>query len=107
MGQPTIQVLGAYKVELTDELFKKAMEIKYGGIQLSSAERRRAEASVREELSSVALLEVLVSGADDQFNVGDFGQLGSDQAAYDEAYLTADGASVISRFDRPDTNALG
>ncbi len=106
MQQPAIQVLGAYEVELTDDLFKKAMETKYGGIQISDAQRRRAEADVREELSSVVLLELLVGNTDKRFSVGDFTQPDSDQAAYDEAYLTADGTSVVSRFDQPETETF-
>jgi hypothetical protein len=103
MPEPTIQLLGAYAVQLTDDLFKEAMASKYGGVQLSDAQRRRAEADVREELSSVVLLELLVLNADSQFSVDDFSQPDSDQAAYDEAYLTADGTSVVSRYDQPAT----
>ncbi len=106
MQQPTIQLLGAYKVQLTDDLVKKAMESKYGGTQISDAQRRRAEADVREELSSVVLLELVVSNPDKRFSVGDFAQPDSDQAAYDEAYLTADGTSVASRFDQPETGTF-
>jgi len=101
MPQPTIKVLGAYKVELTPELFEEAMEVKYGGIDLSDRERKRAEEGVWEELSSVVLLDVLVINPDSRFAVGDFAQPGSDQAPYDEAYLSLDGTSVMSRFEPP------
>jgi hypothetical protein len=106
MLQPTIRVLGAYQVELTDELFREAMETKYGGMELSESQRQQAEANVREELSSVVLLEVLVENADERFDVGDFSQRGSDQVAYDEAYLALDGTSVVSRFKAPESDSF-
>ena len=101
MQQPSIKVLGAYPVAVTDELLREAIETKYAGIRLSDAQRQSAVASVLEELSSIVLLEFLVSNADQQFKIGDFGQPDSDQAAYDEAYLTDDGTAIISRFDQP------
>lgn len=106
MLQPTIKVLGIYKVELTGELLQEAMEMKYGGIPLSDSERKEAEEAVRLELLSVALLDVLVSNPDKRFDVGDFGQPSSDQAPYNEAYLSLDGTSVVSRFEPPAGDSL-
>jgi len=101
MQQPAVKVLGAYRVLLTDDLLRKTMETKYRGIKLSDAQRRQATAFVQDELSSVVLLEILVSDPDQRFKVGDFAQSDSDQAPYNEAYCTADGTAVISRFDQP------
>ena len=106
MPRPTVKVLGVFKVELNAKLLAEAMETKYGGLQLSAGERIEAEKTVREELSSVVLVDVLVNNPDRQFDVGDFGQRGLDQAPYDEAYLSLDGASVLSRFDAPATDAF-
>jgi hypothetical protein len=106
MAKPKIQIVGVYKIEITDKVFQQAMDIKYGGMKLSRRERKRAEKNVRDELSSVVLFEVLVEQADAQFDVGDFGQPGSDQAAYDEAYLSPDGTSVVSWFGVPDMDPL-
>src|SRR3990172_9812167 len=97
-SRPCIEVLGAYRIEPTQRLFSKAMDLKYGGLTLSKKERRDAEQPVREELSSIVLLEVSVTGRDDRFDMGDFGQEGSDQAPYDDAYLNEDGSEVIGRF---------
>ena len=101
MSQPRIQVLGAYRVELTDDLLEEAFELKCYGMQLTESERAQMEKIVREELSSVVLLDVLVTNADERFDIGDLGQPGSDQAPYDEAYLSLDGTTVVSRFEPP------
>ncbi|MBK7201928.1 hypothetical protein [Candidatus Amarolinea dominans] len=106
MPRPTIKVLGVYKVELSAKLLAEAMETKYGGLQLSAGERIEAEETVRQELSSVVLIDVLVNDPDKQFDVGDFGQRGLDQAPYDEAYLSLDRASVTSRFEAPATDSF-
>lgn len=101
MSQPKIQVLGAYKVEPTDDLLKEAFKLKCYGMQLTESERAEVERIVREELSSVVLLDILVTNADERFDIGVFGQPDSDQAPYDEAYLSIDGTTVISRFEPP------
>jgi hypothetical protein len=57
----------------------------------------------RTRLVSIALFEVVISGADATFDAGDFGQRmlddanESSQVAYDEAVLSADGRSVVKR----------
>ena len=106
MAQPKIEVLGAYKVAPTAKLFQEAMESKYGGIQLSGRDRKAAEEAIRQELSSIVLLDVLVRNPDEQFDVGEFNQPGSDQAPYDEANLSLDGTSVVSQSDPPFGDSL-
>ncbi len=97
-----VQVLGAYRVKLTQKLFLHALEVKYTGCGLQGDECRQAEKATLEELSNVVLLEVLVSKRDKRFDVGDFGQKGSDQAPYDEHFLSEDGSRVIAEgFDVP------
>jgi hypothetical protein len=97
MAHPRIEVLGAYRMQPNDDLFSSAMEIKYGGLKLSPAERTDAERCVREELESVALIELRVVSPDERYDTGDFGQPGSDQVAYLETYLSPDGEQVVSR----------
>ena len=106
MGEPTIQILGVYQVEPTETLFRQAMELKYGGLKLSQSQRHQAESSVRGEISSIVLIEVLVVNRDNRFALGDFTQPGSDQAAYDEAFLSLDGTTVLSRFRPPEVEPL-
>jgi hypothetical protein len=99
MGEPNIAVLGVYRVPADDDLFDRAMEVKYGSIDLSAGEKDEAERAVREELSGIILIEARVTDADDRFDAADFSQ--GDQVAYDEAYLSEDGESVVSKDDRP------
>jgi hypothetical protein len=94
---PAIQVLGAYALDVDPQTVDRALDLKYGGFQLSGAEAEKARRNVVEELSGVVLIELLVHDRDERFHVGDFGQIGSDQVAYDEAFLAADGTSVLSR----------
>jgi hypothetical protein len=102
MAPPTVQVLGAYRVECTPELFAQAMEWKYGNLPLSTEERDAAEAHVRSEVSGAVLIEAAIHNRDDHFSVSDFGQAGSDQAAYSEVFLSEDGRAVIAdAFDVP------
>ena len=104
---PRVEVLGAYRVRLTQKLFLHALEVKYAGLDLQGDECRQAERATREELSQVVLLEVLISKRDKRFDIGDFGQKGSDQAPYDEHFLSEDGSRVIAEgFDVPSGKTL-
>lgn len=105
--RPTVSILGAYRLESSDALVDEAMRIKYGEADLPRDEHDEAQRAVREELRDVILFEVLVQNRDDHFSVGDFGQPGSDQAAYDETYLSADGGEAIEAgLDVPDIEPL-
>ena len=103
MPTPTINVIGVYPVPDSPELFASAMELKYGGLELSSMERRQAEEAVRSELASVVLIECCVRNSDERFDIGDFGQVDSDQSPYDEAFLSDDGTALgPERYTQPD-----
>lgn len=104
--KPNIRILGAYKIDPTEELFRQAMDLKYGGVALTPDQREQVERHVRDELSSAILFEVLVENPNYRFDVGDFSQPGSDQVAYDEAYLSLDGELVVSRLRAPDSELL-
>jgi hypothetical protein len=107
MSSPNTQILGAYKLESTPDLFAQAMEWKYRGVAMSNDERRLAEERVRNELARVVLIEALISGRDERFSVDDFGQPGSDQAPYSEVFLSADGRAVIAEaYDVPADSTL-
>lgn len=95
MPQPNIKALAVYRIQLSPELLEEALEAKYGGLRMSATESELAREQIIEEISSVALIELLVSNPDDHFNLSDFHQPGSDQAAYNEVYLSKDGQSVI------------
>lgn len=104
---PTIQVLGAHKLEPSAGLFARAMELKYGGLLDSARQRQSAEEQVREELAGVVLVELVILDRDEHFSAGDFGQPGSDQAAYSEVFLSPDGREVVSEgLDVPESSTL-
>ena len=104
--KPDIELLGAYRVENTKDLFKKAWDTKFGGIKLGEKQKQDAKRFLRQELSSIVLIEVIVKNHDQDFDVGDFLQEESDQVAYDEAFLSIDGSEVISRFNQPNKTEL-
>jgi hypothetical protein len=95
MIQPIIQCLAVYRNKVSRELLEEAMESKYGGIDLSDAQLERVKREVMNEISSAVLIKLLVSNPDEQFNLSDFHQPDSDQAAYEEVYLTEDGRAII------------
>jgi len=101
MSSPEIAIQGVYRVPVTDELFAQAMALKYGGLDLPARARKEAEESVREELSSVVLVDAVVSHGGQEFNPISFGQAHMDQVAYDEAYLSLDDSQIVSRLDCP------
>jgi hypothetical protein len=106
MPQPRVEVLGAYQLSASPELFAEAMKIKFPFQFDSDQHRKDAERHVRLELDGAVLLEVVVLDRDSTFSVDDFGQNGSDQAAYGEVFLSQDGKSVISDFDMPGDGPL-
>ena len=102
MPNSTVTIIGVHQVPITEELLRHAVELKYGGVHLYPRQRDAAEGAVRAELASVVLIECQILGADSRFDVGDFRQPDSDQAPYDEAFLSADGTTMLaSRYTRP------
>jgi hypothetical protein len=106
MGNKRGKVLGAYRLIPTKQLFDNAWETKYGGQHLPREEKGRAEQALREELSSIVLLEILINNIDANFYISAFGQEDSDQAPYMEVYLNEDGTEVISDLHQPETDTL-
>ena len=101
--EPVVEVLGAYRVEADID---RAFEIKYGDRGLQGEELRACRAEIEDELSRLVLIELLVRHRDERFDLGDFHQPGSEQAPYDEAYLSPDGTEVLSRSQPPDSEPL-
>jgi hypothetical protein len=93
MSDPRIEVLGVYRLDVTEELFREQFSILYSR-PMTEEKRVPAEESIRELLESTVLIEVLVSNRDERFNVGDFGTY-SGQVAYAEAYLSQDGEALL------------
>ena len=96
MNSPNVAICGAYRLDVSPELFAQALQWKYAHRPSSDSERQAAEDHVRAELEGVVLLEVRIEHGDEHFRVDDFGQTGSDQAPYGEVFLTEDGTAVAS-----------
>ena len=102
MPEPSVEVLGVYRVQATDELIRDRVEYSYAADQKATTEdRTAAEEESREFLESIALVELLIHNRDERFDVGDFTQrVGPGptrdnwQVAYGEAYLTPDGEAL-------------
>jgi hypothetical protein len=114
MTQPTIDVLGVYRVRATDALIADRLEYSYSPDQVDTPKKRRAvEREAREFIESVALIEVLVRNPDKRFDVGDFTQrvdgVSRDdwQVAYAEAFLTPDGTSLADDQEASDIAKAG
>jgi hypothetical protein len=95
MPQPKIEILAVYRLEFTDEQISQFIEDSLGDALDENAQQDMLTVK-RAELSSVAAFDVLVTNADESFDAGNFTQPDSDQVAYDEVYLSADGRSVES-----------
>lgn len=100
-SKATVKVLGLYRVPCTDKLFKEAFEFKFG-YPMSKTEKAEAKTFLREELSNIVLIELLIEGAATPPDMGLFCQQDGDQVPYDEHYFTLDGKKVIAdNFDAP------
>ena len=85
-----LKLIGTYRVSVAEE------ELRFVTEEVTGSEER-----TQEEVGSLALLEIEVRGASENFDVGLFHQAGSEQAPYDERYFSVDGAQVFGS-DRPE-----
>ena len=101
MTQPRIEVLGAYRLEVTKPLIKQQFGELYN-YEMPEEQVKEALRQCIQQLHSVVLLEVLVESRDARFQCDDFTQQLDDvprdswQAPWAEAYLTADGESLLA-----------
>jgi hypothetical protein len=97
--EPAIDVLGVYRLDVSDDLFKEQLSILYPE-DLPDVDRVAAEGEIREQLESVVLIEANVRNRDARFDPGDFIQPRDDfprdnwQVAWAEAYLSLDGHTL-------------
>ena len=96
--KPLIQPIAVYAVPVDAAPIRKELDVFY------ESEGLLAEtAAYRARLIPLALIEVVVSGADERFDVGDFTQemeFADEeiwQVAYDEAFLSPDGQALVRR----------
>jgi hypothetical protein len=75
MPDPNITVIGVYKVEPSPQAFKDALSV------------QGDEDAVRQELSSVVLVELRIQSADHRFELSNFKQPHTEYVPYDETFL--------------------
>jgi hypothetical protein len=103
-NKPSIEILGVYRIPVTEALFTEQFEILYG-FDMDAEERAEAERACREQLESIVLVELVVNNPDERFDVGDFTQPDPGQprenwqAPYLETYLNLDGESPADVID--------
>jgi hypothetical protein len=103
MAIPQVEVLGVYRLPITEELIQEQFGILYD-YPMSKRERAQAELQCRQQLSSVVLVEAIIRNRDHGFDVGHFTQPehgipeNNWQVAWAESYLTLDGKSLA--FER-------
>jgi hypothetical protein len=110
MADPAIELLGIYWLNITDDRLREQLSILYP-FDVDGVDHATAERQVREQLEAVVLIEVFVRNRDERFDVGDFAQAppglptGSHQVAWAEAYMGADGTSlVVDRWSEAPTD---
>lgn len=86
----------------TEAMLHRVLVERYGGEADTPDERVEAQRLARAELERVVQFEVLVEDRDAAFSVDGFGQVGSDQAPWNESVLSPDGSQVLARsFELP------
>ena len=105
-GHGTVRVLGVHRIPIDDELVANAVLSHYGDEPRSEEESQELLAETRAELETIVMIEMAVDQPNRRFNLTQIGQSGSDQAAYDERYLSEDGESVASDWEQPDSDTL-
>ena len=96
--KPSIQTLAVHQVPCDAARWREEIDSYYRSENLL-----KETAAYRTRLLPLVLIEVAVSGADERFDVGDFTQEMEHapeeawQVAYDEAFLSPDGTSLVRR----------
>ena len=102
MPEPSVEVIGVYRVRVTDALIQERVQYSYSRDAVATRDGCSAvERECRDFLESIVLVEALVRNRDGRFDVGDFTQRVGDtrdnwQVAYAEAFLTPDGEALAS-----------
>jgi hypothetical protein len=93
VGAPTLIILGVYRPEIDPEAWKEQWEV------------TEDDDATREHFRTLVLIEAVVGGLTDKFDMGKFGQLqpaterypSHMQVGYDEGLLSRDGETLIDR----------
>ena len=110
MNKPRIEVLGVYKLRVSDDLIHNQYHLLYGD-DMSDESKLESMTQIKDQLNSTVLIEVNVIDRDTNFNVSHFTQPVSDlpesswQAPWSEVFLNPEGDSlVVDRWSRTPEN---
>lgn len=102
---PTVKIIGVHPLEVTEEMFDQAVTEQHGliALDLDPERRERAHAMTNAGLSSIVLIDLLITNRERHVYMGDFGQsaLGDtlgpdDEVAYAEVFLNPEGDERIA-----------
>jgi hypothetical protein len=93
MTEPHLRILGVYRPVISKETWRKQWQVTGDDVL------------TREHFDRLVLIEAVVDGLDEPFQMGQFGQTQSDyrsypphmQVGYDEGLLSEDGETLIQR----------
>ena len=93
MAEPTLTIIGVYTPQISAEAWQEQWEVTADDEQ------------TREHFEKLVLLEAIVDGLVEPFDMGKFGQLQAEypddpdrmQVGYDEGLLSSDGEALIQR----------
>jgi hypothetical protein len=97
MSTPKIEILGTYRLSVTEALIQRKLSLHYGTEDGDVIARQAAT----DELNSIVLIELLVLNRDERFSVDHFLheqpnlQAAHAQAAWLEVFLVPDGSSIV------------
>jgi hypothetical protein len=99
----TLELIGAYRVSVSPETVTASVTRRYPAEHFTRFERAAGERQIKAEVTCAVLCEFRVDAWSHDFSVDTFGQPWTDQAPYDEHYLSADGSTLIAQGDPPVT----
>jgi hypothetical protein len=94
MAEPTLTVIGVYKPHITEETWQEQFNV------------TGDDDATREHFDRLVLIEAVVGGLHEPFDMGQFGQMAAGhandpkwmQVGYDEGLLSEDGEFLIERI---------
>ncbi|MCB9854998.1 MAG: hypothetical protein H6818_04865 [Phycisphaerales bacterium] len=102
---PNVKIIGVHPLDVTDEMYDQAVTAQHGliALDLDPERRERALAMTNAGLSSIVLVELVITDRERHMYMGDFGQCASgdtlgpnDEVAYGEVFLNPEGDARIA-----------
>ncbi len=104
---PNVKIIGVHPLDVSDEMFDQAVTEQHGliALDLDQDRRERAVSMTSAGLSSIAVIELVITDRDRHMYIGDFGQSASgyqlgpnDEVASFEVFLNDDGNERVANY---------